>query len=242
MKEFNKIILFLCVVLMAVILPCSSAYSLSTIITQEKLASLYGKIIKEGLHFSDTNLKISNFSCRPSQVVLPSGKVEYHPNLMGGAGKLGHRIIDLNVLVDGQLVDSIKMAGDVLLYGDVVSAVRTLKRNDIISRQDIEITRRNISMLGPGLVMDPDDLLGKQLRKTIRPGDIFFDSFIKPPQIIQRGDMVAIIADEGQLRLSVTGQAREAGALGDTIKVKNMMSRREVYGQILNKNEVVVSF
>ena len=54
--------------------------------------------------------------------------------------------------------------------------------------------------------------------------------------------MVTILADSGQIHVSVPGKARSAGALGDIIKVKNMLSRREIYAKIINQDEVQVEF
>lgn len=213
-----------------------------TTLERKELFGLYEKFIKEDTPFPAADLKITNFSYRPNEIVLDPGMVEYVPSFGRMSGRLGHRVIDINVMVDGERIQTIKMAADLHLYGDVVSVVRTLKRGSIVTRQDITVSRRDLSMFGSDLAVDKESLLGKQLKKTVRPGDVLFKSFVKEPQIIKRGDMIEIVASQPGLHISVPGQAKAAGALGDIIKVKNMMSRREIYGLISSEKEVSVTF
>ena len=224
------------------VLLAHASYPPATVLDGEKLAGLYEQAIIEDSPFPAADLIISNISCRPDYVELPPGEVVYRPAMGVMTGRLGHRVVDLTVLVDGQEVQTIVMAGDLELYGQVVSAVRTLKRDTLITREDLAVSRRNISMLGPDLIGDPEELVGQQLTTTLRPGAVLYKYYVKAPQIIKRGDLVEIVVANEQLHISVKGRARSAGALGDVIKVKNMMSRKEVYGRIVNENEVVVDF
>jgi flagella basal body P-ring formation protein FlgA len=207
-----------------------------------QLAKLFEKFIAADLPFPAEDLAISDFSSHPESLELPVGEIEYLFDMGPMTGRLGLRTFSLEVLVNGLPIGKVKMSGTVQLYGSVLSAARTLKRGTILSRQDLTQSRRNITQLGPDLAREPAMVVGKQLKTTLTPGSIIFTSLLKAPQIIKRGDLVTILAKSGQIRVSVTGKARGAGALGDVIKVKNMMSRREINARIINENEVQVEF
>ncbi len=212
------------------------------LIDAQHLSRLFEKFIAADSPFPGEDLKVSNFTSRPDTLELPPGEIEYLFDMGAMTGRLGLRTFYLDVLVNGLQVERVKMSGTVQLYGNVLSAARTLKRGSILTRQDLKQSRRNISMLGANLAQAPILVIGKQLKTTLQPGSILFTSLLKTPQIVKRGDIVTILADSGQIHISVPGKARSAGALGDTIKVKNMLSRREIYAKIINQDEVQVEF
>jgi flagella basal body P-ring formation protein FlgA len=61
------------------------------------------------------------------------------------------------------------------------------------------------------------------------------------PEIVARNDTVTIVYQAPGLVLTLRGQAQEAGALGDTIGVLNIDSKRTVQGVISAPGRVTVS-
>ncbi len=59
--------------------------------------------------------------------------------------------------------------------------------------------------------------------------------------LVRRGDLVQIVSESALIKVSTPGEALEAGRLGETIRVKNSASNREVRAQILDKQTVRVS-
>jgi flagella basal body P-ring formation protein FlgA len=55
---------------------------------------------------------------------------------------------------------------------------------------------------------------------------------------VQRGDMVRIVLESPVIKVSTPGEALEAGKPGDTIRVKNTSSQREVRAQVVDKQTV----
>ena len=60
------------------------------------------------------------------------------------------------------------------------------------------------------------------------------------PEIVQRNDTVTIVYQAPGIVLTLRGQAQEAGALGDTISVLNVESKRIVQGVISAPGRVTV--
>jgi flagellar basal body P-ring formation protein FlgA len=59
---------------------------------------------------------------------------------------------------------------------------------------------------------------------------------------VRRGQIVEVVAKHGQLAISMKALALESGASGSLIKLRNLESRKEFSGQILNENKVQVHF
>jgi flagella basal body P-ring formation protein FlgA len=230
------------IVLLGLAGPCFGNHSSEETLTTEKLGEIFRQLITEDSPFSAEDLVITNFSCRPNQIELPPGNIEFLTDIGNMTGRLGLRSFVLKIVVDGKQQARVKMAGNLLLFGNVISAAKVLKRDKLLTHEDLLITRKNITMLGADLSKDPSLVVGKQLKTTLRPGAIVYDSFLKSPQIIKRGDMVQIVAENPRIHVSVRGQARSSGARGEMIKVKNMMSRKQIYARVINHNEVNVEF
>ena len=56
--------------------------------------------------------------------------------------------------------------------------------------------------------------------------------------VVHRGDMVRIVLESPLIKVSTPGEALEAGKPGDTIRVKNTSSHREVRAQVIDKQTV----
>jgi flagella basal body P-ring formation protein FlgA len=60
------------------------------------------------------------------------------------------------------------------------------------------------------------------------------------PMIVQHNDTVSIVYEAPGLMLTLRGQAQDAGALGDTIGVLNVQSKRVVQGIITGPGRVQI--
>jgi len=60
------------------------------------------------------------------------------------------------------------------------------------------------------------------------------------PEIVQRSDSVTIVYQAPGITLTLRGQAQEPGALGDTISVLNVESKRVVSGVVTGPDRINV--
>jgi flagella basal body P-ring formation protein FlgA len=76
-----------------------------------------------------------------------------------------------------------------------------------------------------------EDLVGKALTRQSRAGMLLKVSDVRPPEMISRNDVVTVFLRTGPMTLTVKGQAMSAAAIGDTIPVLNLMSKKVLYGK-----------
>lgn len=62
-----------------------------------------------------------------------------------------------------------------------------------------------------------------------------------PGPSVRRGDVVHIVSEASLIKVSAPGEALESGRVGDTIRVKNTATNREVRAQIIDQQTVRVS-
>jgi len=60
--------------------------------------------------------------------------------------------------------------------------------------------------------------------------------------ILKKGDMVTIVAESDDLKVTVPGRVLEKGYLGELIEIQNVMSRKKIYARVVNSSIVIVDF
>jgi flagella basal body P-ring formation protein FlgA len=64
---------------------------------------------------------------------------------------------------------------------------------------------------------------------------------VHPRAVIKRGQIVDAVYEEGALRISLKVESLEDGALGQTVRVVNPKTRRELYGKVLNEETINIT-
>jgi flagella basal body P-ring formation protein FlgA len=80
-----------------------------------------------------------------------------------------------------------------------------------------------------------------QARHPLLPNQPLNTADLMKPEIVQRSDTVTIVYEAPGITLTLRGQAQEAGALGDTISVLNVESKRALSGVITGPDRINVS-
>jgi flagella basal body P-ring formation protein FlgA len=121
---------------------------------------------------------------------------------------------------------------------NAVTIERPLERGEVIKASDLAIQRRPKAE-GPAITAI-DAVAGMAARHPLRPGQALYEADLMKPMIVQRNDTVSIIFEAPGLTLTLRGQAQDAGALGDTIGVLNVQSKRVVQGIITGPGRVQI--
>ena len=172
---------------------------------------------------------------------LPLGQLEYHvsPNAASSPERLSLTIF---LVVDGQEVDRVRVSGRVNLTVTAVVAARRLERGEDIIPGDLKIARISSTKAKPGTLTETDQADGFSIRRQIQAGEPITFSDLLPVDVVQKGDMVTIVAQSGQLRVTAPGQARRNGAVGELISVVNMSSKKVVSARVVDSRTVQVNF
>lgn len=122
---------------------------------------------------------------------------------------------------------------------DAVVAERPVEHGEILKLSDLAIVRRPKSE-GP-VIGDVHAVAGLAARHELRPGQPLHAADLVKPSIVQRNDTVIIIYEVPGITLTLRGQAQDAGALGDTINVLNVQSKRVMQAVVSGPGRVTVT-
>lgn len=208
----------------------------------DEMEGIFTEIVLENSPWPREDVRIANFTARPISLGLPPGAMTWRVGQKPQDSRPGRKTVAITILVDGNEQGQVRMSGDLQLFADVVCTSRRLARNDIIGAGDIMIARQDISLLDTGLVLKPEQVLGQKLKTSLRAGAVLFTHLLESPPLVSRGELVTIAARSDAVRVTAPGEARNTGALGETIKVKNLMSRREIFARVAGPGLVETEF
>jgi flagella basal body P-ring formation protein FlgA len=117
-----------------------------------------------------------------------------------------------------------------------------VKKGDTVDLRDT-VTRE--MYLNGGAAIYPaawDDIGGKRFIKDLRAGTVLTYQVLEDPVIVQRGEIVNIVAYNGRLSVQAKGKTLDKGRMGDTIRVKNVGSGREISGKVTGSSTITVQF
>ena len=83
-------------------------------------------------------------------------------------------------------------------------------------------------------------VVGMAARRAVQPNQPLTSGDLMKPEIVQRSSSVTIVYQAPGITLTLGGQAQESGALGDTISVINVESKRAVQAVVTGPDRVSV--
>jgi flagellar basal body P-ring formation protein FlgA len=122
---------------------------------------------------------------------------------------------------------------------DNVTVDHQIERGEVLKLSDLIVQRRPKSE-GPAIA-DIHAAAGLAARHALRPGQPLREADLMKPAIVQRNETVTIVYEAPGLTLTLRGQAQDSGALGDTVNVLNVESKRLVQGVVSGPARVTVS-
>ena len=123
---------------------------------------------------------------------------------------------------------------------DTLVATRTLNRGEILRNSDVTIEKRAKGEVQGEPIRDPSVAIGMALQQPMRPGQPIRNADIAKPQLVKRGEPVVLHYGVPGIALTVRGKAEDGGALGDTVNIMNIQSKRVVQGVVTGPGQVLV--
>ena len=80
-----------------------------------------------------------------------------------------------------------------------------------------------------------------ELAENVATGMPLFNRSARPRPLIKRGQMVEAVYEEGSLKISLKMQTLEDGLPGQTVRLRNPKTNRELYGKVQNEEMVRIT-
>lgn len=155
-------------------------------------------------------------------------------------GQKIQRTSSVKVMCDDNTPWSIYVGSTISLELPVVALRSELPRRHIIRESDLMIMQRDIYSLRDGYTTHLDNIVGQELKRALRAGDVVYSFHLQAPDIVKKGDRVTLIAKRGGLSVMSHGIAMASASKGERVRVENQRSARIIQGKVIGPGTVEI--
>lgn len=148
--------------------------------------------------------------------------------------------VTVKVRCEGSSPWTVFVPAQVHLFREVVTVVRPLKRDAIVSEGDVALRERDVGLLGQGFLDSLDQAVGQKLVRPTVIDQILTPVHLQQPEMIRKGDQVVISARSGSMSVRMPGEALSDGGFNEQIRVKNLNSQRVIKANVIAPGQVEV--
>lgn len=205
------------------------------------LRELYEAYVESGVEKLGLEYSIRDFSIRGLDL-YPEGTLSLSDPSFNGKDLKGRVTLYLDVTVNDQEEGRISLTGWVDLFDEVVCLTRPLSRGSSLAMKDLEVERTNVTNERGATLRSIDRAVGKVLKRSVRRRTPLTMEMIETAPLLQKGDMVKVVASRGSLKIVTVGIAREDGKERETIQVENAASGKVINAVVTGRSEVQVVY
>jgi flagella basal body P-ring formation protein FlgA len=143
---------------------------------------------------------------------------------------------------DGPPIIERTVFGTVYEMAQIPVPKRLISAGETISAEDLEWQPVQLTRLTGNSLTDAEQLIGRVAKRPLKAGQILRQSDVAVSPVIRKNDLVQLVVKTGQMTLSVQGKALQDAALGQTIRVINVNSNRQLSGTVVDAGTVAVGF
>lgn len=114
----------------------------------------------------------------------------------------------------------------------VVMPKSLIARDTVITANDLQLKKFNISNQREGLMTNMDEAIGLTSKRALQPGKPITRSELVQPVLVKRDQPVMIVSHTAGITASMPGVALKNGRKGDVIKIRNSSSQRIISGMV----------
>jgi len=177
----------------------------------------------------------------PPDLTLPAGALELKVKGRPARELIGSSSVPVEAWVDGILVRTVSIPVRVSALYAVLVAARPIGRQELLVTDAVRVERREVNA-GQEPLREIGAIQGWRAVRPIVPGEPILATMLELPPLVRRGEIVLLTIEGKGLRAVAQGEAREEGKAGQVIRVRNLASGREVYGQVEAERTVRVPF
>lgn len=173
---------------------------------------------------------------------VPTGEVLLDPRLHEGPAGSAFLAATVVVRVNSRDYQTLSMTFRVGRYQQVVVAARPLEPKTVLGAADFRIDSVSSTELPADAlpaIAEPGDL---EVLRPVKSGEVITPRMLRQKIAVKRGEIVTLILEGRGFRITTHGQAAEDARRGDTVRVVNATSKRDVLGKVEGPGMVRVPF
>lgn len=178
----------------------------------------------------------------PPTFEVPSGAIELKATFGAARDFLAALPVSLEVRVDGRVVRRLTLSAQLEAYGPVLVAAHNIDEKARVRAEDVRVEERRLERAPTAYVLDAEGLKGRAAARRIGAGEPLTAELLYAETVVRPGDSVRVVGESGGISLSVAGEARGAGRVGDRVQVRNTQSGALLQTIVVDEGLVRVRF
>lgn len=173
---------------------------------------------------------------------LPEGRVSYEMVVPERWEGYGNASLALIVRVDDQVKRNLNVQVEVEALAEMVVATRTLERGEVLTPSDLALAHRDLAHVQGRFLKGIDEAVGLRVKSALRANSPVRGDYLERVPIVKSGQVVTILVENEVVKITASGRAKGAGALGDLIMVQNLSSQKDIAARVIDATTVKVDF
>ncbi|MGD9005344.1 MAG: flagellar basal body P-ring formation chaperone FlgA [Desulfobacterales bacterium] len=210
-------------------------------IKKHEIENIVSEFIVQQIPPDNTTMRIKEIRV-PGNVILPKGRITYNVTAPRKQKLMGRCPITVDFSVNGSVHKKVWTTAMIEVLGPVVVTRKPLGRHKPITEDDIEMQTLDLSNLPANVLTDREAVIGKRTKRAVGAQTPLRADSIELPPLVKRGDLVVIIAESENLKITTLGQVKKKGRRGERIPVVNLDSKKVLQARVVDANTVKVDF
>ena len=157
------------------------------------------------------------------------------------AGLIPNCVVRCELWNGKERVGDWQLAVQASIWREIPVAHSALTRGESLRDADVTLERRDVLVLRDAYLNFSHADENLQLAENIPAGLPVLNRSVRVRPIIQRGQLVEGVYQDGSLSISLKVEILEDGLLGQTVRVRNPTTKRELHGKVQNEQTVVIA-
>jgi flagella basal body P-ring formation protein FlgA len=132
------------------------------------------------------------------------------------------------------------ITADIRWIDQVIVAKENIKMGEALTAKDLETTEQDVTFFQIPYARNMDHVIGLIGKRMFRRGQIIDESQLKKPIAVRYGQPIKAELVDGSLTLTIDGQAKGAGAIGEDIPIYLPNTRKKMQARIISEGLVRV--
>ncbi len=156
----------------------------------------------------------------------------------GTAPWIGSQSFRLATRTPEGMVSESEIPATITPWRRVVVAKTHVIKGQILTAADIAMKTVPPGNTDNDDLADPRAVIGRQVTRTVREGEVFSTELIREVPLVRRGETVTVTARRGGIAVRTEARASEDGTLGQTIPLVSRDGKQRLMGRVVAFHEV----
>lgn len=136
----------------------------------------------------------------------------------------------------------VAVTATVRAFDQVVMSRRALNKGHSLREDDLYVTMMDVTRIPKGAIEDYRRVIGRPLTRSVIANTPIVDYMVEDKTRLKRGRKVVLLTKSPRLTVTVVGELKEDGYVGDYVKAINLSSKKTITGMLIDENTVRVEY